>query len=131
MDTALQDLLARYLRQRQTAFAGDAASLHLDEDTLATFAEGRLTEREALPVVAHLADCGNCRRITGELIKLEISMADADIVSAVMPMAEEQGLSQSISNWFSRVFGSTDATVFAHSDEGETTDEETNGKEDQ
>jgi hypothetical protein len=44
---------------------------HLDEDTISAFVEGRLGAVESKPVLAHLTDCGSCRRVSAQLVRLE------------------------------------------------------------
>ena len=41
-----------------------------DEETLATFAEGRLSSREASTLGTHTESCAACRRVVGLLMKL-------------------------------------------------------------
>ena len=129
MDTAIQDLLGGYLRQNAAAIGANVATPHLDEDSLAAFAEGGLTERELTPVVAHLSECGNCRRITSELVRLEMAMAGVEASPATTAAAESADLAATISSWFSRVFGTSDATVFAHSEDGEAKKSDSDEKE--
>jgi hypothetical protein len=50
---------------------------HLDEDALSVFVEGRLGDAEAAPIIKHLVDCGSCRRITAQLIRLDGALAEA------------------------------------------------------
>src|SRR6476660_4136274 len=63
----IQGLLARYLELRSKASDLGIHNSHLDEDTLNAFTEGNVSEREALPIVKHLSDCGFCRHRTTEL----------------------------------------------------------------
>jgi len=44
---------------------------HLDEDTIAGFVEGRLLNNECQPVLAHLAACGACRRVSAQIVQME------------------------------------------------------------
>lgn len=120
MDTAFQELLGGYLRHNASKSAADAVTAHPDEDTLSVFAEGGLSDRELTPVVAHLSECGNCRGITTELIRLEMAMDETFAPPAASASAEGADLAATISNWFSRVFGTSDATVFAHSEDDES-----------
>lgn len=49
---------------------------HLDEDALAAFVGGELSEREAAPLVSHLVKCAQCRHQTAELARLQDVFAD-------------------------------------------------------
>ena len=53
--------------------------VHLDEDSLSAFIEGRLSEAESAPVVSHLVSCGFCRRITAQLVRLETETSASEI----------------------------------------------------
>jgi hypothetical protein len=48
-----------------------AFEVHLDEDSISAFVEGRLEESESAPVVSHLVACSFCRHTTAQLIRLE------------------------------------------------------------
>ena len=67
------------LRARALVDSPVLSGAHLDEDALAAFSEGRLSEREAAPIVSHLVACASCRRITTHLIRLasETSFAES------------------------------------------------------
>ena len=45
--------------------------VHLDEDAIGAFVEGRLGDPESPSLITHLVACGFCRRATAELIRLE------------------------------------------------------------
>ena len=112
VDKRFQEMLTAVMRRGSS---GDlSASRHLDEDTLAAFASGFLTEREMLPAVEHIADCGLCRRTTAELIRLDAGLADAGPVPLRGSAADTAGIGEAISSWFSRLFGTGEAGVFAH-----------------
>lgn len=63
------------------------AGVHLDEDALSAFVEGRLTETESAPVIQHLVGCGFCRRATAELIRLE---AETGPMETALPASEQE-----------------------------------------
>lgn len=63
------------------------AGAHVDEDLIAAFVEGRLTDTECKPVLSHLAACGLCRRTSAQFVQLE-NQIDADIVT---PADDEPG----------------------------------------
>jgi hypothetical protein len=68
--------LPKLLRQRLLAAA--QAGVHPDPDLLAGFAERRLSERERVPVLEHLANCADCRQIVSlSLPPFELQHADA------------------------------------------------------
>jgi hypothetical protein len=110
----IQGLLARYLELRSRASGADIRNNHLDEDTLNAFTEGSLSEREAWPIVNHLSDCGFCRHKTTELVRLELQFADMDEPVMVRETSEPVSVSSVLSGILSRIFGSTEAAVFAH-----------------
>jgi hypothetical protein len=61
-EAKIQSLLEAFFRSRPTLKSSAAeTSFHLDEDSLAAFAEGNLAERESAPMVEHLVRCGFCR----------------------------------------------------------------------
>jgi hypothetical protein len=88
---------------------------HLDEDSIAAFIDGRLSEREAAPLVGHLADCGFCLHVTSELARLDFAFADEP---SPAPVADEKPskISEVLNGLMSRIFGSADGAVFAHED---------------
>lgn len=66
------------------------AGLHLDEDALSAFVEGRLTETESAPVIQHLVGCGFCRRATAELVRLESEIGPAETALPAIEQEEEE-----------------------------------------
>jgi hypothetical protein len=65
----IQGLLDSYLRVRTNTI--ESQGQHLDDDLLSAFVEGRLGDAESKPVTTHLVDCGFCRNVTAELVRLE------------------------------------------------------------
>lgn len=108
-------LIDRYLRVRPE---NEINEPHLDHDTLTAFVEGGLTERETKPVVSHLVGCSFCRHITAELIKLEAAFA-GEAVPAPETKSEPTKVSEVLSGILSRLFGTSDAAVFAHEEKSE------------
>ena len=51
---------------------------HLDEDTVTAFVEARLEEAEYVSAVSHLVDCGECRRTTAQLVRLEFELDESN-----------------------------------------------------
>jgi hypothetical protein len=120
----IQGLLARYLELRSKESLQDQRTGHLDEDTINTLVEGRLTEREATPVVAHLTDCSFCRHKTVELVRLEMYFEG---VEEPFRLHEESPQPVSVSSVLggilNRIFGSGEAAVFAHEEKKDEKDE--------
>lgn len=87
------------------------AGQHVDEDLIAAFVEGRLTDTECKPVLSHLAACGLCRRTSAQFVQLE-NQIDAEIVT---PADEEPGrLEALLSRLRSAVPSAHDEVVFAY-----------------
>ena len=116
VDNKFQVLVDNFLRNSDQR--KDVDSSHLDQDTLAAFVEGNISQREATPIVAHLSDCGFCRNITSELVRLDMAFGE----EAVVPVAANtspSSVSEVMSSLFTRIFGSSGAEVFAHSEPDE------------
>lgn len=125
----IQGLLGRYLELRSRR--RDELSAHLDEDTLSAFTEGTISEREALPVINHLTDCSFCRHKTVELVQLELQFADMDAPVQVREASEPASVASVLNGILSRIFGSSEAAVFAHEEpeKEEKEEEEEKGEE--
>jgi hypothetical protein len=84
---------------------------HVDEDLIAAFVEGRLTDTECKPVLSHLAACGLCRRTSAQFVQLE-NQIDAE----VSPAAEEEPgrLESLLSRLRSGVPAANEEVVFAY-----------------
>ena len=123
----IQGLLARYLELR----SADDRTLenHLDEDTINAFSEGRVSEREAIPLVNHLSDCSFCRHKTVELVRLELQFAEMDEpIPALKTSDEPASISSVLSGILSRIFGSNEAAVFAHEERDDENDKDKDEK---
>jgi hypothetical protein len=122
-ETAMQGLIGRYLKMR-SAGNRDAStnSPHLDNDSLAAFTEGNLSELEALPMVSHLVDCSFCRHVTAELIRLDLAFADNPAVRLAADSSEPSRVSAVLNGLLSKIFGTSDGAVFAHNEKDEETD---------
>lgn len=109
------------------------AGAHVDEDLIAAFVEGRLTDTECKPVLSHLAACGLCRRTSAQFVQLE-NQIDADIVT---PADEEPGrLEALLARLRSAVPTPNDEVVFAYENppseaEGEKTTPEQSASPDE
>lgn len=107
-------MIHQHLQRSAMVATPVVAGVHLDEDALSAFVEGRLTETESAPVIQHLVGCGFCRRATAELIRLESQIGPAE--GATPPVEEEPGRIRSLlDNLASRVLPQSDAdAVFAY-----------------
>lgn len=124
-EAMIESLVGQYLKARSgTDFNRSADGPHLDHDSLAAFTEGNLSEREARPIVSHLADCSFCRHITAELVRLDLALADAPAPAPINEAAEPTKISEVLSGLLSRIFGTSDGAVFAHDAESKPEDSE-------
>lgn len=122
----IQGLLGRYLELRSRQPGKSEASAHLDEDTLNAFAEGTISEREALPVIDHLTECSFCRHKTVEMVRLELQFADMDAPVQLRETSEPSSVASVLNGILSRIFGSGEAAVFAHEEPEKPEEEEEN-----
>ena len=118
MDTQIrkiQGLLGRYLDLHTSGHDTTAPGVsHLDEDSLSAFAEGNLSEREAVPIISHLVDCSYCRNVTTELIRLDMAFAEPAPVKREVAEESPARVSEVLGRVLSRIFGTADGAVFAH-----------------
>ena len=119
----IQGILARYIELRSRQTVQSQALAHLDEDSLNAFAEGTLSEREAMPMVDHLTDCSFCRHKTVEMVRLELEFADMNAPVQVRETSEPASVASVLNGILSRIFGSGESAVFAH-EEPKKNDEE-------
>lgn len=110
-DERFQGLLGSYLKLRSS---NESTGEHLDQDTLSAFVEGNVSRREAAPIVSHLADCGFCRHITSELVRLDLAFAQTDNSALLVSDRAPAKVSEVLSGILSKIFGSADSAVFAH-----------------
>jgi len=122
-NTKIQGLLAQYLELRSSSPEASKVT-HLDEDTLNAFTEGNISEREALPLVKHLSDCGFCRHKTTELVRLDLHFAEMDELVMVNEATEPVSVSSVLSGILSRIFGTTEGAVFAHEEKKDESEKE-------
>lgn len=116
-DIQIQGMLDRYLRLRDSDGKSISQGRHLDEDSLAAFTEGSLSERELPTVVSHLIDCSFCRHVTAELVKLDLAFAEE--VRSVAGEKMPSKISEVLESLLSRIFGTNDGAVFAHEEKKE------------
>lgn len=127
-DIQIQGLVDRYLRLQTATNNKVLPGEHLNEDSLAAFTEGNLSEREAQPLVSHLVECSFCRHVTTELIRLDLAFA-AEAVRETAVENQPSKVSEVLNNLLSRIFGSNDGAVFAHQEKEEDS-EKTESSED-
>ena len=113
VDNRFQVLVDNFLRNNDQR--KDVDTSHLDQDTLAAFVEGNISQRESTPIVAHLVGCGFCRNITSDLVRLDIAFAE-ETSSPAAAETSPSSVSEVMSSLFARIFGSSGAEVFAHSE---------------
>lgn len=119
-DLQIQGLIDGYLRSQISSGNDDASrERHLDEDSLAAFTEGSLREREAQPIIAHLVNCSYCRRVTAELIKLDLAFAQEEIEITAAVEHQPSKISDVLNGLLSRIFQTNDGAVFAHQEKEE------------
>ncbi len=128
-DIQIQGLVDRYLRSQTSDNNKILPEEHLNEDSLAAFTDGNLSEREAQPIVSHLVDCSFCRHVTTELIRLDLAFAD-DAVRETAVENQPSKVSEVLSNLLSRIFGTNDGAVFAHQEKEEEDSEKKKSSED-
>lgn len=125
-DERFQALLGGFLCGRSS---NETSHDHLDADTLSAFAEGNISEREATPIVSHLADCGFCRHITSELVRLDLAFAEADNSALLISDRSPAKMSEVLSGILTRIFGTADSAVFAHQEPEPEKEEDTSEDE--
>lgn len=122
-DLNIQGLLDNYLRLRNHNSDPTIKNQHLNEDFLTAFVENRLAEREKAPIIDHLVSCSFCRRITAELIRLDLALFSEEApVSAIS--AEPAKVADVLNGLISRLFGGNENAVFAHEEKEKVSDAE-------
>lgn len=126
----LRKLVHVHLQRRAFQLAPTVGA-HLDEDMLAAFTGGHLSELESAPIIKHLVSCSSCRRITAQLIRLDSELAGEEH-PAPAQSEEPHRILSFLSDLASRMIPSTDSEVFAYhapADDFEKKDEaKDNGK---
>jgi hypothetical protein len=117
-EAKIQDLLSRYLSLRVKDGWGDPGT-HVDQDSLSAFVEGTLSERESGPVVGHLVRCSFCRHVTAELVSLDLAFAETVPEAQAVESAQPSKVSEVLSSILGRLFGASEAAVFAHEERKE------------
>ncbi|HKR00750.1 MAG TPA: zf-HC2 domain-containing protein [Pyrinomonadaceae bacterium] len=110
----MRRMLDNHLRRRASLAPALSAGAHLDEDALSAFVEGRLSEKESMPVTRHLVGCGTCRNITAQLVRLDTELGE-DTEAAPFTVEEPGSIRRLLADLASRVLPSTgDDAVFAY-----------------
>ena len=108
-------MIHQHLQRNAMTASPFVASVHLDEDALSAFVEGRLTEQESAPVIQHLVGCGFCRRATAQLIRLESEIAPTDVTASEAVPDEPGRIRALLDNLASRVLPQSEGdAVFAY-----------------
>jgi hypothetical protein len=128
-NAGIQGLIGRYLELRSDENSPNSSISHPEEDLLNAFAEGNLSQREALPMVEHLSGCGYCRHITAELVRLDLSLAEMDAPAVAAQDTAPAKVSEVLGGILSRIFGTGEPAVFAH-EEPKKDEEEDEGPDD-
>jgi anti-sigma factor RsiW len=120
----IREIVAQRLRSVAAAELSNLpAGSHIDEDSIAAFVEGRLTDNECKPVLSHLAACGLCRRTSAQFVQLENQIDDE-----ISPAEEEPSrLEALLARLRSAVPAANDEVVFAYEnpeDEGADSDQQ-------
>lgn len=110
------DVHLRYREQVATAAATTSTGVrHLDEDSLAAFIGGNLSQTESVPLVSHLVGCGFCRRATAQLVRLESELAEMESVHAPQQQPEPGRIRRLLDSLAARVLPQSDEdAVFAY-----------------
>lgn len=117
-EKVIQGLLEQYLANRTSLKSSiGETSLHLDDDSLTAFAEGNLSQRESAPLISHLVSCGFCRHKTAELVRLDLELATQDEPRTAQAVTEPTKISSVLNGILAKIFGSSEAAVFAHNED--------------
>lgn len=109
-------MIHRHLHERALVAPHVPADMHLDEDALSAFVEGRLSETESSPLIQHLVACGYCRQATVQLVRLDTETFVSQTPTAQTLREEEPGrIRRLLDDLASRVLPAHDEeTVFAY-----------------
>jgi hypothetical protein len=108
-------MIHQHLQRNAMNLAPVVPQVHLDEDALSAFVEGRLTEQESAPVVQHLVGCGFCRRATAELIRLESEVGPVETATTQAEGEEPGRIRGLLDRLAARVLPQSEGdTVFAY-----------------
>ena len=131
-DPRVRQLMDLYFANANSPGAStpSTSAAHLDPDTLNAFVEGSLSQREIEPAIEHLIDCRFCLRSSAELLRLQNEFAE-QAFARVVPESQASKISDVLARLFGKVFGPTDAAVFAHEDTEKKDEDEKDDSEKQ
>ena len=120
----MREIVAQRLKSVATSELSNLpVGSHVDEDSIAAFVEGRLTDTECKPVLSHLAACGLCRRTSAQFVQLE-NQIEADITTST---DEEPGrLEALLARLRAAVPSASEEVVFAYNSEETRETEDSN-----
>lgn len=118
---AIHNLVDNYLR-RLVSKEATSIETHLDDDMLTAFAEGRLSEKESVPITKHLVDCGFCRKITAQLARLQEEFGEKEMTVPVV-VGEPGRVRRFLEGITIRFFGEDEESVYAYHASSEGQDE--------
>jgi hypothetical protein len=108
-------MVHQHLQGRASLASAAPLGVHLDEDALSAFIEGRLGNLESAPLIRHLIGCGSCRNITAQLIRLDTELSGFEAEAAPSPAEEPGRIRRLLADLASRVLPSSDDdVVFAY-----------------
>ena len=120
---AIRDLINHRLKSIAAVELRDAPTeTHIDEDAIAAYIEGRLAETECKPVLAHLASCGLCRRVSAQFLRLE-DQIDAEPLTEVKS-AEDPGRLETLLSRLGSAVAIDEDVVFAYQNPSEDASED-------
>ena len=119
---AIRDLINHRLKSvAELELREQSTEAHLDEDAIAAYIEGRLAEAECQPVLAHLAACGLCRRVSAQFVRLD-NQIDAEPIGE--PTAEDPGRLGTLLSRLGSIGTSNEDVVFAYQNPSEDSSDE-------
>ena len=126
---AIRDLINHRLKSvAATELRAESTEAHLDEDAIAAYIEGRLAETECKPVLAHLAACGLCRRVSAQFVRLD-NQIDAEPIGEPLS-AEDPGRLGTLLSRLGSIAAGDEDVVFAYQNPSEDEEpEKKRGKE--
>ena len=111
----MENLLHKHLQRQALVAPPLVAGAHLDEDALAAFTEGSLSEVESKPIISHLVDCAFCRRITVRLMNLAVELGETRETSVTTTSPEPGRIRRLLESLTSRILPASDEmAVFAY-----------------
>jgi len=106
-------MIHQHLQGRAMTTPHVLVDVHLDEDALNAFVEGRLSDRESAPVIKHLVACGYCRHATSQLVRLQAETDHAGLQTPDLAPEEPGLIRRLLEDLAARVMPSSDE-VFAY-----------------